>query len=410
LKKIPLGERTPGLLAFNLSLVSKAEVVTMDKVFSPLNLKSHLRETYSIYRKNFLSLITIVVITEGPILLLGGIIGKTEKTTPLIPLGVIALCCLIIAWPLMIGALIHAVSEQYFRQMTSIRRSYNFAWKRLPTLIGSTLLAILAMIISIVIAGAIFYFLGLIGIKVSRFLPLVLFIVINYFVVCWSFIWEAALLEGLSSKAAVLRSFALVKGNWWRVWGILFVLGIIISPIIIILGNIPRIGEIIGSILSTPFFVIGHILLYYDLRLRKEGYSVETLAGELNIKLDLKFTKAWEDLSNEAFTLYQQGQLPEAAKRLQEALKAAEFALGPDHLDVPTILRNLAGLYEAQGKYVDAEQVYRRSLKIKEKVLGPDHPDVEAVLENMAKCCREMGNEEEADKLQARAKKIRSNR
>jgi tetratricopeptide (TPR) repeat protein len=310
----------------------------------------------------------------------------------------------------MIGALIHAVSEQYFRQTISIRRSYNFAWKRLPTLIGSTILAISAILILFVLVGAIIYLLQLIGIKISWFLPLILVVAINYFVVCWSFIWEAALLEGLSSKAAVSRSFALVKGNWWRVWGILFVLGIIISPIITILGNIPGIGEIIGSILSTPFFVIGHILLYYDLRLRKEGYSVETLAGEINMKPDLRFTKAWEDLSNQAFTLYQQGQFPEAAKRLQEALKAAEFALGPDHLDVATILTNLAGLSEAQGKYADAEQVYRRSLKIKKKALGSDHPDVEAVLENMAKCCREMGNEEEAEKLQARAKKIRSNR
>jgi tetratricopeptide (TPR) repeat protein len=315
----------------------------------------------------------------------------------------------------MIGALMHAVSEQYIRQTISIGRSYSFAWKRIATLIGTIFLAILAFVgivfILFGLAMAISFLLGLLGlkeIKISGFLPLILFFLVNYFIVSWSFIWEAALLEGLSSKAAVSRSLALVKGNWWRVWGMIFVLGIIISPINAILGKIPGIGEIIGGILTTPFFVVGHILLYYDLRLRKEGYNIETLAGELNIKPDLRFTKVWEDLSKEAFTLYQQEQFSEAAKRLQEALKAAEDALGPEHLDVATILINLAGLSEAQGKYADAELFYRRLLKIKEKALGSDHPDVAVICENMAELYRQIGKEDEAKKLEARAKIIRS--
>ena len=266
----------------------------MNKVFGLRDSKAYLKETYEIYRKHILRLLAIAAIGEGPIFLLGSISGKIESTAFLIGEGLIALCCVIVAGPLMIGALIHAVSEQFFRQTISIGRSYNFAWKRLTTLVGSTILAILAfmgiLIISFGLGVAISFLVGLIGINISPFLPLILFLVFNYFLVSWSFIWEAALLEGLSSKAAVSRSLALVKGNWWRVWGMMFVLGIMVSTISIILGIIPGIGKIIGSILSTPFFLIGHILLYYDLRLRKEGYGVEVLAGELSIKPDLRFT------------------------------------------------------------------------------------------------------------------------
>ncbi len=192
------------------------------------------------------------------------------------------------------------------------------------------------------------------------------------------------------------------------VLNMMFVLGIIISPINAILGKIPGIGEIIGGILTTPFFVVGHTLLYYDLRLRKEGYNFETLAGELNTESDLRFTKVWDDFSNEAFTLFQQGQFPEATKRLQEALKAAKDALGPEHLEVAAILRNLAGLSEAQGKYADAEPFYKRLLKINEKALGSDHPDVAVICENMAELYKQIGNDGEAKKFEARAKKIRS--
>jgi tetratricopeptide (TPR) repeat protein len=397
-----------GALKAGYIIMITGEEVSMNKVFGPRNFRAHLRETYEIYRKNFSILLAIAVIGEGPIFLLGSISGKTESTALLIAVGLIALCCLIVNGPLMIGALIHAVSEQFFRQTISIRRSYNFTWKRLATLIGSTLLAIiLAAIISFVIGGAIFFLLGLIGIKIGMFLPVILLFATYYFIVCWSFIWEAALLEGLSSKAAVSRSFALVKGNWWRVGGMMLVMGIIISTIINISGIIPGIGRLIGSILSTPFFVIGHVLLYYDLRLRKEGYSVDTLAGELNIKPDLRFTKASEDLSNEAFTLYQQGQFSEAAKRLQEALKAAENAIGPEHLDVATILNNLALIYQSQGKYADAQPLYRRSLEIKEKALGSDHPDMAITCENMAKLYKKIGKEDEAKRLEARARRIR---
>ena len=278
----------------------------MNKVFTPMNYKAHLRETYEIYRKNFSSLLAIVVIGEGPILLLGSISGKIESPTLLLAVGLLGICWLIVAWPLIIGALIHAVSEQFLRQTISVSRSYNFAWKRIATLIGSTFLAILAFVGIVIILFGLFAAISFVTEKKTwGYLPVILGFLIIYFIVNWSFIWEAALLEGLSSKGAVSRSFALVKGNWWRVLGTMFLLGIIISPINAILGKIPGIGEIIGGILTTPFFVVGHILLYYDLRLRKEGYNVETIAGELNIKPDLRFTKLWEDLSNEAFNLYQ---------------------------------------------------------------------------------------------------------
>lgn len=385
----------------------------MNRVFAPMNFRSCLKEAYKIYRNNFSILIGIVAIGEGPILLLGSIIGKNVSMALSIAVGLIALSCFIVVGPLMIGALIHAVSEQFFRQTISISRSYNFAWKRLSTLIGSFLLAILG---SVGIAFALFVLVSAISFllrptgNIGPIIPFIPMIVIFYLGISCLFMWEAALLEGLSSKAAVLRSFFLIKGNWWRVFGMMSVLSIIITPINVILGKIPGIGEIIGSILSTPFWVIGHILIYYDLRLRKEGYSVGTLAEELNIDHELRITRVWENLSNEAFTLYQQGQLSEASQRLQDALKAAEEALGSDHLDVATILNNLASLYKAQGKYGESEHLYKQALTIREKTLGPDHLDVANVLENMEELFKKIGKEDEAGKLAARAKKIRSNK
>lgn len=68
--------------------------------------------------------------------------------------------------------------------------------------------------------------------------------------------------------------------------GIMFVVGIIVWVISFVLGFIPIVGDIIGSILPTPVAIVGATLLYYDLRVRKEGYSLEALAEELHIKIN----------------------------------------------------------------------------------------------------------------------------
>ena len=43
------------------------------------------------------------------------------------------------------------------------------------------------------------------------------------------------------------------------------------------------IGGAIGGIISLPIFVIGITMLYFDLRVRKQDYSLNALASELGL-------------------------------------------------------------------------------------------------------------------------------
>ncbi len=106
-----------------------------------------------------------------------------------------------------------------------------------------------------------------------------------YFGIRWIFIWQAVMVEGVGARDALSRSSEAVKGDWWRVLGIAIVVGIIVWVIGFVVGLIPTVGSTIGVILSTPIGIIGATLLYYDLRVRKQGYSLETLATELNAEL-----------------------------------------------------------------------------------------------------------------------------
>ena len=108
------------------------------------------------------------------------------------------------------------------------------------------------------------------------------------------------MVEGHSAKSSLSRSSDLVKGTWWRVFGITTVLWILTFFIVQILPSglnliltvvfgpghaaIPIVAMILGlvvNIISTPIMLIGVTLLYFDLRIRKEAFDIEMMAKNL---------------------------------------------------------------------------------------------------------------------------------
>jgi len=261
----------------------------MTSILGPRKFGDILGETFRIYGRNFLKLLAIVAIVEVILVVVGIFAGIFSLQQPiaggdiesLIISVVIFLVAVIVAYPLMAGALIHAVSEQYLRQKISIGQAYRFAWRRFGAILGAWILAFLAVagIIAICISVVIFSWVGWICVVVGSVAAI-------YLMVGWIFLCQAALLEGLGPIAALSRSWALVKGNWWRVFGIMLVVSLIAVAIGAILGLIPVVGETIGNILVAPITMTSATLLYYDLRVRKEGYSLEALAEELHIKIN----------------------------------------------------------------------------------------------------------------------------
>ena len=146
-----------------------------------------------------------------------------------------------------------------------------------------------------------------------RFIPLVLTPFAIYFTVRWLFAAVVVLLEGPLIRRAFARSHELIRGRWWQTWKMLVafsVLSFAIQRIVVITigfilmltkvmgettsmdilkwmvrysfeSNNPLFYEIMGwinlivSTLIFPIWVIGITLLYFDLRIRKEGFDLE---------------------------------------------------------------------------------------------------------------------------------------
>lgn len=248
----------------------------MNGTLGPRDLGELIRDTFTIYGKNFWRFVAIVAIVEVPlgivwlIITLAGMLpfilgnDNTEALIPLIPIWIILILVTVLAAIVMQGALIYAISKQHFRQPVDVGQAYRFAWRRAGSLIGAGLLVMLAVTgLAITIIG----------------IPAAI-----YFGVKWAFAWQAVVLEGHDPTAALARSSALVKHNWWRAFGITLLFGMIASTISSVLAVIPILGAIAGALLSVPIAVIGITLLYYDLRVKKEGYTTDTLANELELE------------------------------------------------------------------------------------------------------------------------------
>ena len=263
----------------------------MNGILGSRSLLDILVETFKIYKVNAIRLLVIVAIVEIGLGFMWSIPdfsglrpstpgGGTEPLTHLIPIGIMLVVASIMGLSLMQGALIHAISEQYLRQSINIGRAFRFAWERLAALAGAMILVLFVttgiVVVSIGFTVSISPDVGYVFIAAG-------FCVGLYLMVRWSFILQVALLERLGPLAAMSRSSALVKRNWWRVMNMTIIIGIITVGISIILGTVPTIGPTLGSILSTPVFAIGITLLYYDLRVRKEEYNLDLLAGELHM-------------------------------------------------------------------------------------------------------------------------------
>ena len=166
------------------------------------------------------------------------------------------------------GALVHAISQQYVYQRMDIGRAYQFALRRLAVLLGATAIAEMALFgIEIVVIGvtvaAAFLFppLAILGFLAAIVIPI-------YLLIRWSLIWPVVLLEGEGPVRSLSRSTELVRGNWWRVFGIMVVFFIMLALMSLILsfsiGKVPIAGPFVVNILLAPILSVLHLQLYLE--------------------------------------------------------------------------------------------------------------------------------------------------
>jgi hypothetical protein len=116
-----------------------------------------------------------------------------------------------------------------------------------------------------------------------------------YILVRWSQSWLALVLEPIGPLGALRRSWQLTARSWWHTAVVLFTAGLILGVISAVLGAafgavgglsgflaggpftaayLAALGQMLSSLLLTPFSIAIYVVLYYELRAREEGFDL----------------------------------------------------------------------------------------------------------------------------------------
>ncbi len=252
---------------------------------------------FTVYAGAFLQLIIIVAIVDVTLAILGTpaqfVEGDSFVWYRVAFSGAAALTS-VLTYPLLQGALTHAVSQQLVEAPVSVARAYSSAWGRyLPILGASALVFVIMLIVGGIPIGLGYLLIWALDESELFLIPWAAVVVpaLIYVLVRLVFVVPAALLDRLGPVDAVRRSWNLVVGDWWRTFAVILVMIIITFAaslaIGIVLGLLPVIGSYIASlvagILTTPLIASAITVLYVGRRTNREGYDLAALAADLDV-------------------------------------------------------------------------------------------------------------------------------
>jgi hypothetical protein len=298
--------------------------------FRSMSVGEWLDATFTMYRRNFALIASISAVVQIPYALLTWLlftltgvatfVGSPFSSfgTPTTPaqaqqllnsyVGVLAvtvgllLVSLLIVVPLGEAATTRAVSDRYLDRTSSLMFAYRAALGRLRSLLAMIVILIGAYAGSLVVVTALVLLLSALGagglgvlLAVLAFIALIPALIMVY--VRTVVAVPAIVLERVSGLRGLQRSWQLISGRFWPTFGRMALLGLIAAIISSVIGAIfqvpvaaldpgnafvfDQVGSAIAAVFVGPITYIGVTLLYYDIRIRKEGFDIEMLARSL---------------------------------------------------------------------------------------------------------------------------------
>lgn len=262
--------------------------------FEAMTVGMLLDRAFRLYGRNLALMLGIVAAAYVPLyaihLAIEAGVASVGLRTGSLTANLLSQLALLILWvsvalPLATGAATYAISERYLGNDVTVFQALKRALKRFVTLAVAQLIII-----------------------VRVFFGFLLFIVPG---ILWSLSYAlvipVVLVEGHKAAPSLRRSWELVKGNRKKVFAVMVVvwvlqglLGIGVKQVVGLFftqeslrtGLLQTALTDAVSMFLTPLVVIADILLYYDFRIRKEGFDLEMLSRSLAAHAELDAVSA----------------------------------------------------------------------------------------------------------------------
>jgi uncharacterized membrane protein len=247
----------------------------------PLGIGEILSTAFQLYRRHWRTLLAIAAVVVVPLTLLQYLFGDwirsrgevtsyqqvSTATWAVGAAGLVAALAGILMYLVLTGAITRAVAAEVAGEDPSVEQSYRFGFHRFwSVLLVSVLvgLATVAGLILLVIPGI------YIGIRLAVSI-------------------EALVVEGRKGTQAMARSWELVGGHWWHAFGTLVVAGLLTGLVNALITApfggtgwfVQAVVAAVATVVTLPYGVLVGVLLYLDLRARKERLTLEALRADL---------------------------------------------------------------------------------------------------------------------------------
>ena len=266
----------------------------------PLEISDLLDETFRMYRRHFVLFAGISVLLSLPAAalsglafgLLGGLVQTSGTSAPpdlsvfsvMLPVLAVAALLGIGLIPFSYGAVVFAACESAMGRPVSAGSIVRGVGRRYFALLGYWLLFFFSLFVSLILCV----------------LPVALWI---WVFVMWALVTPVMFVENLGLGAAFGRSRMLVQGRWWRTFLALFLLAVVFYVVRLALSAFVEIAQVVLEIVVSPFVAaavasasaevvdalvnpimqIAIVLIYFDLRVRREALDLFQMAYRIAI-------------------------------------------------------------------------------------------------------------------------------
>lgn len=257
----------------------------MVTVLRPLSTSELLDRTFHLYRNNFLMFVGIVAVPQLAVLALrigGAALVRQGHPMVFAFTAFVAGIGSYVAIQISQAATVMAVSNLHLDNPVSIGSAFSMSSGSMMRVIGITFAVAIAV-------GVAFIFLIVPGIYVA---------------LMWSMAIPVTVLEGGGLGVSTTRSKELTKGNRGRIFVIYLLVGILVFVVSMVIqfplqllarslahGNplstialtqgMQATGNFISTSLAGSLATIALTLVYYDLRVRKEGFDLQLMMARL---------------------------------------------------------------------------------------------------------------------------------